>query len=70
MHYAYIVVYCIIISACYYPILTKIYTCRLISVKIRDMKFHEDPSTGSCAVLCGRSDGSNKANGRFLELLC
>jgi hypothetical protein len=35
--------------------------------KYSNIKFHENPSSGSRVVPCGRTDGHDEANSRFLQ---
>jgi len=35
--------------------------------KYSHIKFHENPSSGSRVVPCGRTDTHDEANGRFLQ---
>jgi len=51
--------------ALFIPILIKLEFSRLIFEKYSNIKFHENPPSGSGVVPCGRTDGHNEANRRF-----
>jgi hypothetical protein len=36
--------------------------------KISVIKFHQNPSSGSRVVACGRTDGHDEANSRFSQI--
>jgi hypothetical protein len=42
---------------------------QIFEKKQSNIKFHENPSSGSRAVLCGRTDRHYEANSRFFEIL-
>jgi hypothetical protein len=54
--------------ACFFcPILTKLEFSQRSSVKPPNIKFHENPLNGSRVVPCGRTDGRDVADSRFLQ---
>ena len=55
-------------NACFFcPILTKLEFSQRSLVKLPNIKFHENPINGSQVVPCGRTDGRDEANSRFLQ---
>ena len=56
-------------SVCYYcPILSKIEFGRQSLLKIPNIKFYENLSSGTRVVPCGQTDRGDEINSRFLEL--
>ena len=43
-----------------FPILMELELFRQIFEKLSNIKFHENPSSGSRVVLCGRADGQDE----------
>ena len=50
------------------PILTTLEFSRHISEKSSNIKFHENPSSGSRVLPCGRTKRHDEANSRFSQL--